>query len=71
MNQALMFVLIAVAGGLASLLALQSVAPHLGPAIALGVTAVVLLVGSMIKGAEEGPMATHSTMPAGESSAPF
>jgi hypothetical protein len=69
-NQALVFVLIAVAGGLAALLALQSVAPHLGPAIALAVTAAVLLAGSMVKG-NEGPSPTHSTLPAGESTAPF
>ncbi len=70
MNHALIFVLIAIAGGLASLLALQPVAPALGPAVALGITAAALIGGSLVKdkGAETPPQSstapvTRSTLP--------
>ena len=69
MNHALVFVLIAVAGGLASLLALEPVAPHLGPAVALAVTAAALLGGSLLKdqhGTEE-----QSTAPVDKSTSPL
>ena len=71
MNHALVFVLIAVAGGLASLLALEPVAPHLGPAVALAVTAAALLGGSLLKDHGSAHDSQASTAPVDQSSAPL
>jgi hypothetical protein len=72
-NHALVFVLISIAGGLAALFALQPVAPALGPAVALGITAAALIGGALIKdrqgeGERQEPPSstapvTHSTLP--------